>query len=117
MSLHKITAGSGYDYLTRQVAVQDTTEKGHLGLASYNTERDETPGPWCAGAFSQPWPPTSGPGSAPRWAGSSSAPITAANPWTPARSALGAGSAVLLVLLAECSPVACHRSRDSRPVC
>ena len=35
MSLHKITAGSGYDYLTRQVAVQDSTEKGHLGLASY----------------------------------------------------------------------------------
>ncbi len=33
--LHKITAGSGYDYLTQQVAVQDSTEKGHLGLASY----------------------------------------------------------------------------------
>ena len=46
MSLHKITAGSGYDYLTRQVAVQDTTEKGHLGLASYYTERGETPGQW-----------------------------------------------------------------------
>ncbi|WP_220492294.1 MobF family relaxase [Propioniciclava sp. MC1683] len=46
MSLHKITAGSGYDYLTRQVAVQDSTEKGHLGLASYYTERGETPGQW-----------------------------------------------------------------------
>ena len=46
MSLHKLTAGSGYDYLTRQVAVQDTTEKGHTGLASYYTERGETPGIW-----------------------------------------------------------------------
>jgi DNA primase catalytic core len=46
MSLHKITAGSGYDYLTRQVAVQDSTEKGHAGLASYYTQRGETPGVW-----------------------------------------------------------------------
>ena len=46
MSLHKITAGSGYDYLTRQVAVQDSTEKGHTGLASYYTQRGETPGVW-----------------------------------------------------------------------
>ncbi|WP_051208174.1 MobF family relaxase [Propionicicella superfundia] len=46
MSLHKITAGSGYDYLTRQVAVQDSTEKGHTGLASYYTQSGETPGVW-----------------------------------------------------------------------
>jgi TrwC relaxase len=46
MSLHKLTAGSGYDYLTRQVAVLDATEKGHTGLASYYTERGETPGVW-----------------------------------------------------------------------
>jgi len=46
MSLHKITAGSGYDYLTRQVAAMDSTEKGHVGLASYYTERGETPGVW-----------------------------------------------------------------------
>ena len=39
MSLHKLTAGSGYDYLTRQVAALDSTEKGHVGLASYYTER------------------------------------------------------------------------------
>jgi hypothetical protein len=39
MSLHKLTAGSGYDYLTRQVAALDATEKGHTGLASYYTER------------------------------------------------------------------------------
>jgi hypothetical protein len=46
MSLHKLTAGAGYDYLTRQVAALDSTEKGHTGLASYYTERGETPGLW-----------------------------------------------------------------------
>jgi hypothetical protein len=46
MSLHKLTAGSGYDYLTRQVAALDSTEKGHTGLASYYTQRGETPGVW-----------------------------------------------------------------------
>jgi conjugative relaxase-like TrwC/TraI family protein len=46
MSIHKLTAGSGYDYLTRQVAALDSTEKGHTGLASYYTERGETPGVW-----------------------------------------------------------------------
>jgi hypothetical protein len=42
MSLHKLTAGAGYDYLTRQVAALDATEKGHTGLASYYTERGES---------------------------------------------------------------------------
>src|SRR5215210_8649601 len=46
MSIHKLTAGSGYDYLTRQVAALDATDKGHIGLASYYTERGETPGVW-----------------------------------------------------------------------
>jgi conjugative relaxase-like TrwC/TraI family protein len=46
MSLHKLTAGSGYDYLTRQIAALDATEKGHTGLASYYTQRGETPGVW-----------------------------------------------------------------------
>ncbi|KAA1397786.1 MobF family relaxase [Aeromicrobium ginsengisoli] len=46
MSLHKLTAGSGYDYLTRQVAAQDSTEKGHTSLAAYYTEKGETPGVW-----------------------------------------------------------------------
>ena len=46
MSIHKLSAGSGYDYLTRQVAAFDATEKGHIGLASYYTERGETPGGW-----------------------------------------------------------------------
>jgi len=46
MSIHKLTAGSGYDYLTRQVAALDATGKGHTGLASYYTERGESPGVW-----------------------------------------------------------------------
>src|SRR5215212_3116553 len=46
MSVHKLTVGSGYDYLTRQVAALDATEKGHTGLASYYTQRGETPGVW-----------------------------------------------------------------------
>src|SRR6476620_12318592 len=46
MSIHKLTAGAGYDYLTRQVAALDSTEKGHTGLASYYAERGEAPGVW-----------------------------------------------------------------------
>ncbi len=46
MSIHKLSAGSGYDYLIRQVAALDATHKGHVGLASYYTERGETPGVW-----------------------------------------------------------------------
>jgi hypothetical protein len=44
--MHKLTAGSRYDYLTRQVAALDLTEKGHTGLAAYYTERGEKPGVW-----------------------------------------------------------------------
>src|SRR5215207_1465464 len=46
MSIHKLTAGSGYDYLTRQVAAFDGTEQGHVGLAAYYSERGEKPGVW-----------------------------------------------------------------------
>jgi len=46
MSIHKLTAGSGYDYLTRQVAAQDATEKGHTSLASYYSAKGEAPGTW-----------------------------------------------------------------------
>ena len=46
MSIHKLTAGSGYDYLTRQVAAMDATEKGHTSLATYYTDHGETPGRW-----------------------------------------------------------------------
>src|SRR4029453_5163175 len=43
MSIHKLSPGSGYDYLTRQVAAVDATENR---AASYYTERGETPGAW-----------------------------------------------------------------------
>lgn len=46
MSIHKLTAGSGYDYLTRRVTAFDATAKGHVGLASYYAERGESPGVW-----------------------------------------------------------------------
>jgi conjugative relaxase-like TrwC/TraI family protein len=53
MSLHKLTAGSGYDYLTRQVVALDATEKGHVGLASYYTERGESPGVWVGSGMAE----------------------------------------------------------------
>src|SRR4029453_12314278 len=46
MGQHKLHAGSGYDYLARQVAALDGTDKGRTGLASYYTERGESPGVW-----------------------------------------------------------------------
>ena len=46
MGLHKLTAGDGYTYLTRQVAVHDATERGHSGLGDYYSEKGESPGRW-----------------------------------------------------------------------
>ena len=46
MSLHKLTAGTGYTYLTRQVAAHDRTPGARTSLASYYSERGETPGRW-----------------------------------------------------------------------
>ena len=46
MTLHKLTAGDGYTYLTRQVAAFDATERGHAGLGDYYSQRGETPGRW-----------------------------------------------------------------------
>ncbi|MDT0212568.1 MobF family relaxase [Rothia sp. ARF10] len=51
MSLHKLAAGSGYTYLTRQVAAHDTTERGQLGLAAYYEEKGESPGRWMGGGL------------------------------------------------------------------
>ncbi|WP_430407192.1 MobF family relaxase (plasmid) [Janibacter sp. G349] len=54
MTLHKLTAGGGYDYLTRQVAAHDSTELGSsTGLASYYTERGETPGQWIGSGLAE----------------------------------------------------------------
>lgn len=46
MSLHKLSAGSGYEYLTRQVAALDSTEKGATPLADYYSAKGESPGRW-----------------------------------------------------------------------
>jgi len=46
MSVHKLTAGGGYTYLTRQVAAADATTRGHSGLADYYAQKGETPGVW-----------------------------------------------------------------------
>ncbi|UUW92511.1 MobF family relaxase [Pimelobacter simplex] len=46
MGVHKLTAGDGYTYLTRQVAVHDATDRGHAGLADYYAGKGESPGRW-----------------------------------------------------------------------
>src|SRR5215207_617996 len=46
MSLHKLSAGHGNDYLIRQVAAHDATHRGRSDLASYYEGRGETPGRW-----------------------------------------------------------------------
>jgi DNA primase catalytic core len=52
MSLHKLTAGDGYTYLTRQVAAADATDKGHTGLGDYYTQKGESPGVWVGSGLS-----------------------------------------------------------------
>jgi conjugative relaxase-like TrwC/TraI family protein len=51
MSIHKLTAGDGYAYLTRQVAALDATDRQHTGLADYYSQRGETPGRWTGSAL------------------------------------------------------------------
>jgi DNA primase catalytic core len=46
MTLHKLTAGNGYTYLTRQVAAQDTAARGSGSLGNYYSEKGEAPGVW-----------------------------------------------------------------------
>jgi len=46
MSLHKLTAGDGYTYLTRQVGAADATHRGRDGLGEYYSQRGESPGLW-----------------------------------------------------------------------
>ena len=46
MSLHKLTAGDGYTYLTRQVATSDSTELGYSSLGDYYAAKGESPGVW-----------------------------------------------------------------------
>lgn len=46
MSLKKLKAGSGYEYLTDQVAAYDSTELGRTPLADYYAAKGESPGVW-----------------------------------------------------------------------
>jgi len=46
MTIHKLSAGSGYEYLTRQVAALDSTEKGAIPLNDYYAAKGESPGRW-----------------------------------------------------------------------
>ena len=46
MTLHKLTAGDGYTYLTRQVAAHDVTTRGSGSLGDYYSEKGEAPGVW-----------------------------------------------------------------------
>ena len=46
MSLHKLSAGDGYTYLTRQVAAADATERGFTSLGDYYSAKGEAPGVW-----------------------------------------------------------------------
>src|SRR3954468_5250047 len=46
MTLHKLTAGDGYTYLTRQVAAHDATDRGPGSLGDYYSEKGEAPGVW-----------------------------------------------------------------------
>lgn len=44
MSLHKLSAGDGYTYLTRQVAAADDTHHGRGSLGEYWEQKGESPG-------------------------------------------------------------------------
>lgn len=46
MSIKKLSAGSGYEYLTRQVAAFDSTELDGMPLADYYSVKGEQPGSW-----------------------------------------------------------------------
>ena len=46
MGLHPITAGHGYTYLTRQVAVGDGPAVTGGGIGAYYAEAGESPGRW-----------------------------------------------------------------------
>jgi len=46
MTIHKITAGDGYTYLTRQVAAGDSSPERGKSTAEYYTETGNPPGTW-----------------------------------------------------------------------
>ncbi|WP_231110234.1 MobF family relaxase [Mycobacterium avium] len=46
MTMHKLTAGNGYEYLIRQVAAVDATARGRAPLIDYYSSKGESPGRW-----------------------------------------------------------------------
>lgn len=52
MTIHKLAAGSGYEYLTRQVAAGDSTELGGTALVDYYEAKGEAPGQWVGSGLS-----------------------------------------------------------------
>ncbi len=53
MSLKKLAAGSGYEYLIRQVAASDSTELGGMPLADYYEAKGEAPGRWVGSGLAE----------------------------------------------------------------
>src|SRR5665647_1678526 len=51
IGLQKLSAGSGYEYLTRQVAAMDATGWGHGTLSDYYSAQGESPGQWYGGGL------------------------------------------------------------------
>ncbi len=51
IGMQKLSAGSGYEYLTRQVAAMDATGRGHSTLSDYYSARGESPGRWYGGGL------------------------------------------------------------------
>ncbi len=45
-TIHRLSAGDGYTYLTRQVAAHDATTLSRADLAGYYSEKGERPGVW-----------------------------------------------------------------------
>jgi len=101
MSLHKLTAGDGYTYLTRQVAACDATHRGRDGLSDYYSEQGESPGVWLghgADGLSQFLAPTE--------------TMPAASP--PGREALAAPPAALAAAPAAAARVGVHVASGTR---
>ena len=53
MTVHKLSAGHGYTYLTRQVAANDATSIEEPSLGAYYSERGEAPGVWLGRGLSE----------------------------------------------------------------
>ncbi len=53
MSLKKLAAGSGHEYLTRQVAAADSTELGGMPLADYYEAKGEAPDRWVGSGLAE----------------------------------------------------------------